>query len=68
MFGAARGRFFFGLPGNPASTMVTFELFASAALELLGGQCETAAPARLDAADHETFSRSPALPAFCPPL
>ena len=38
VFGRARARFFFGLPGNPASTMVTFELFARAALELLGGQ------------------------------
>jgi molybdopterin molybdotransferase len=42
VFGRARGKFFFGLPGNPASTMVTFELFARAALELLGGQEETA--------------------------
>jgi molybdopterin molybdotransferase len=41
VFGRARGKFFFGLPGNPASTMVTFELFARAALELLGGQEET---------------------------
>ncbi|MBI2680733.1 MAG: molybdopterin molybdotransferase MoeA [Candidatus Solibacter usitatus] len=44
VFGRARGKFFFGLPGNPASTMVTFEIFARAALELLGGQCETALP------------------------
>jgi molybdopterin molybdotransferase len=42
VFGRARGKFLFGLPGNPASTMVTFELFARAALELLGGQEETA--------------------------
>jgi len=38
VFGRAHNRFFFGLPGNPVSTMVTFELFARAALELLGGQ------------------------------
>jgi molybdopterin molybdotransferase len=44
VFGRARGTFFFGLPGNPASTMVTFEVFARAALELLGGQCETLLP------------------------
>ena len=44
VFGRARGKFFFGLPGNPASTMVTFELFARAAVELLGGQSETALP------------------------
>ena len=40
VFGRARGRFFFGLPGNPSSTMVTFEIFARAALELLSGQEE----------------------------
>ncbi len=37
VFGRVGGRYFFGLPGNPASTMVTFELFARAALELLAG-------------------------------
>jgi len=40
VFGRARGKFFFGLPGNPASTMVTFEIFARAALELLSGHEE----------------------------
>jgi molybdopterin molybdotransferase len=42
VFGRARDRFFFGLPGNPSSTMVTFEVFARAALELIGGQEEAA--------------------------
>ena len=37
VFGWARGCFFFGLPGNPVSTVVTFELFARAALEMLNG-------------------------------
>ena len=37
VFGRARGTFFFGLPGNPLSTMVTFELFARPAIELLAG-------------------------------
>jgi molybdopterin molybdotransferase len=32
------GRYFFGLPGNPISTMVTFELFACPMLEALAGQ------------------------------
>jgi len=41
VFGRARERYFFGLPGNPASTMVTFEIFARAALELLAGAEET---------------------------
>jgi molybdopterin molybdotransferase len=40
VFGTARGKFFFGLPGNPASTMVTFEVLARAAVELLGGSHE----------------------------
>ena len=40
VFGRARGRFFFGLPGNPLSTAVTFEVLARAALELLGGMAE----------------------------
>ncbi len=40
VFGRAREKFFFGLPGNPSSTMVTFEIFARAALEILGGQEE----------------------------
>jgi molybdopterin molybdotransferase len=37
VFGRAGGTYFFGLPGNPSSTMVTFEIFARAALELLSG-------------------------------
>jgi len=44
VFGRARGCFFFGLPGNPASTMVTFEVFARAAVELLSGLREPALP------------------------
>ena len=31
-------KYFFGLPGNPVSTMVTFELFARPMLEALAGQ------------------------------
>jgi molybdopterin molybdotransferase len=42
VFGRAAGKFFFGLPGNPSATMVTFEVFARAALELAAGQQETA--------------------------
>ncbi len=37
VFGRVRDRFFFGLPGNPVSTFVTFELFVRPALALLGG-------------------------------
>ena len=51
VFGQRRGKFFFGLPGNPASTMVTFEIFARAALELLGGEDATALHMPLRAPD-----------------
>jgi molybdopterin molybdotransferase len=37
VFGRVRDRYFFGLPGNPVSTMVTFELFARPMLEALTG-------------------------------
>jgi molybdopterin molybdotransferase len=36
--GHERPAYFFGLPGNPVSTMVTFELFARPMLEALAGQ------------------------------
>ena len=44
VFGSAQGKFFFGLPGNPVSTMVTFELFGRAALHLLSGQADALLP------------------------
>jgi molybdopterin molybdotransferase len=37
VFGQVAGRFFFGLPGNPLSSYVTFALFARPALAVLGG-------------------------------
>ena len=65
VFGCARGKFFFGLPGNPGSTMVTFEVFARAALELLEGcrEVQLAMPyARLT----EEFRHKPGLTRFLP--
>jgi molybdopterin molybdotransferase len=41
VFGKCGDTFVFGLPGNPVSTMVTFELFVVPAIDLLNG-----APAR----------------------
>jgi molybdopterin molybdotransferase len=35
--GAPHRKYFFGLPGNPVSTMVTFELFARPMIEALAG-------------------------------
>jgi molybdopterin molybdotransferase len=37
VFGKAAGKFFFGLPGNPLSSFVTFALFARPAVAVLGG-------------------------------
>jgi molybdopterin molybdotransferase len=65
VFGRARDRFFFGLPGNPASTMVCFELFARAALDLLGGCSE--APLRiLHSRLTQPFRHRPGLTRFLP--
>jgi len=44
VFGHVKERFFFGLPGNPLSGMVTFEMLARAALELISGRASTALP------------------------
>ncbi|MBS1829034.1 MAG: molybdopterin molybdotransferase MoeA [Acidobacteria bacterium] len=44
VFGKAMGKYFFGLPGNPASTMVTFEVFARAAVERLAGLAAPSLP------------------------
>jgi molybdopterin molybdotransferase len=38
VFGEVAERWFFGLPGNPLSTMVTFELFAAPAIAALAGR------------------------------
>jgi molybdopterin molybdotransferase len=65
VFGRARGKFFFGLPGNPASTMVTFELFARAAIELLGGRNEAPLPLLFARLTSE-FRHKPGLTRFLP--
>ncbi len=67
VFGRAKGRFFFGLPGNPLSTMVTFELFARPALALLSG--EPVAPLIFPRAHlARDLYRKPGLTAFLPAL
>ena len=37
VFGKVRDKYFFGLPGNPVSTMVTFQLFARTIVDALAG-------------------------------
>lgn len=44
VFGKAQGKYFFGLPGNPGSTMITFETIARAGLEKMQGLREPALP------------------------
>lgn len=65
VFGRARGTFFFGLPGNPASTFVCFEIFARAALDLLSGVTAPALPiTRAPLA--QPFRHKPGLTRFLP--
>ncbi|MBI3933154.1 MAG: molybdopterin molybdotransferase MoeA [Acidobacteria bacterium] len=65
VFGRAAGTFFFGLPGNPLSTMVTFELFVRPCLALLSGE-ETAPRPFLRARLGQELRRKPGLTAFLP--
>jgi molybdopterin molybdotransferase len=56
---------FFGLPGNPVSTMVTFDLFVTPVLAALGGAAEF--PLRFAHAKlHEDFKVAPGLTQFLP--
>jgi molybdopterin molybdotransferase len=66
VFGRCRGKLVFGLPGNPVSTMVTFELLVLPALDLLSGTTARALPlmgARLAQAVHERPGMAHFLPA-----
>ncbi len=65
VFGTVNGKRFFGLPGNPISTMVTFELFARAAIDRLSGLADSSLRlyrARLESA----FHHKPGLTRFLP--
>ena len=65
VFGKCGDTFVFGLPGNPVSTMVTFELFVVPAVDLLSG-----APARdlplVEARLAEPLNEKPGLAHFLP--
>ena len=65
VFGRAGSTFFFGLPGNPNSTMVTFEMFGRPALELLGGRAEAGLPWVM-AQLAEPYRHKPGLTRFLP--
>jgi len=64
---APQSKYFFGLPGNPVSTMVTFELFARPMLEALSGMSPrplTFLHARL----HSEIRLKPGLKRFLPAI
>ena len=66
VFGICQGKPVFGLPGNPVSTMVTFELFVAPAIDLLSGAEVRALPfveARLGEALKEKSGLAHFLPA-----
>ena len=66
VFGMCQGKPVFGLPGNPVSTMVTFELFVTPAIDLLSGAAARALPlveARLEEALKEKSGLTHFLPA-----
>ncbi len=66
VFGVCQGKPVFGLPGNPVSTMVTFELFVAPAIDLLSGAEARALPlveARLAEAMKEKLGLTHFLPA-----
>jgi molybdopterin molybdotransferase len=65
VFGVVKCKFFFGLPGNPASTMVTFEVFARAAVERLSG-CAAPMLPLLRARLTRDFRHVPGLTRFLP--
>jgi molybdopterin molybdotransferase len=65
VFGRCRNTLVFGLPGNPVSTMVTFQLFAIPALDILSGAEPRPLP-RLEATLGEPLKEKPGLTHFLP--
>ncbi|MGC2754109.1 MAG: gephyrin-like molybdotransferase Glp, partial [Candidatus Acidiferrum sp.] len=65
VFGKSGGTFVFGLPGNPVSTMVTFELFVAPAVDLLSGAEARALPI-IEARLGEALNEKPGVTHFLP--
>ena len=65
VFGMCQEKPVFGLPGNPVSTMVTFELFVAPAIDLLSG-AEARPLALVEATLAETLKEKPGLTHFLP--
>jgi molybdopterin molybdotransferase len=66
VFAVCDGKPIFGLPGNPVSTMVTFELFVRPAIDLLCGELEARALPFTDAILTAAMSEKPGLTHFLP--
>jgi len=65
VFGMCQGKPVFGLPGNPVSTMVTFELLVAPAIDLLSGAEARALPL-VEARLAEALRERPGLTHFLP--
>jgi len=65
VFGKCGEKFVFGLPGNPVSTMVTFELFVVPAVDLLSGAEARGLP-MVEARLGEALNEKPGLTHFLP--
>ncbi|MGC1128367.1 MAG: gephyrin-like molybdotransferase Glp [Candidatus Acidiferrales bacterium] len=67
VFGVCREKPVFGLPGNPVSTMVSFELLAVPAIDILGGSAPRALPLLRARLRHDVDEKGP-LAHFLPAL
>jgi len=65
VFAVCQGKPVFGLPGNPVSTMVTFELFVAPAIDLLSGAGARPLPL-VEAHITEDLNEKPGLAHFLP--
>ncbi len=65
VFGRCRNKLVFGLPGNPVSTMVTFQLFVTPAIDLLSGAPPRPLPL-LNATLSQALHEKPGLTHFLP--
>jgi molybdopterin molybdotransferase len=65
VFGRCRNKLVFGLPGNPVSTMVTFQLFVAPAIDLLSGAAARPLPL-LNATLSQPLHEKPGLTHFLP--
>jgi molybdopterin molybdotransferase len=67
VFGLCQGKPVFGLPGNPVSTMVTFDLFVRPAIDILSGAPPTGLPL-VEAVITQRLSEKPGLTHFLPAI